>query len=172
MDFETLAQLSGNATHRVVYQVEYAKDDSDKWEFVPVSQHSVTLGLWIGQNRAACEAAESQARASLEKIQSEHRFTRIVTYSAHVMEERECAPVKIYVDEFEPGKALVTLPNGGARIGRQGSTFWVDCTEWDESDVSPLPRKGGFPSQVEAATWMAREMGHKGLLDIREEKEF
>ncbi|MGI5196918.1 hypothetical protein ACQEVY_25325 [Streptomyces sp. CA-288835] len=172
MEFETLAQLSGNTTHRVVYQVEYAKEDTDKWEFVPVSQHSATLGIWIGQNRAACEAAESQARASLETIQYEHRHTRIIQFSASVLEERECAPIKIYVDEFEPGKALVTLPNGGARIGQQGSTFWIDCTEWDESEAHPLPHKGGFASQKDAATWMARAMGHKGLLNIEEAKEF
>ncbi|MFD7605134.1 hypothetical protein ACFWAN_32425 [Streptomyces mirabilis] len=172
MEFETLAQLSGGAGHRVVYQVEYARDDTDRWEFVPVSQHSAVLGIWPNENKAKCEAAEAQARASLEKVQYEHRFTRIVHFSAYVEEERECVPVKIYVDEFEPGKALVTLPNGGARIGRQGATYWIDCTEWDESETLPLPQKGGFALQKDAAIWMAREMGHKGLLKIVEEKEF
>ncbi|MGW1673307.1 hypothetical protein [Streptomyces sp. NPDC002324] len=172
MEFETLQQLIGLSSHRVVFLVQYAKEDTDKWEFVTVSEHPAEFGMWLSENKARYEAAEAQARASLAKIEGEHRNTRIVEFSARVVEERDCAPIRIHVDEFEPGKALVTLPNGGARIGKQGSTFWIDCTEWDEAETLPLPVRGGFASQKDAATWLAREMGHKGLLDIREEKEF
>ena len=78
----------------------------------------------------------------------------------------------IYVDRFERGKALVTLPNGGARIGREEDGYWIDCTEWDGGNVYPLPRRGGFHSYEAAAKWIARTMGHTGPLDIRIEKEF
>lgn len=81
-------------------------------------------------------------------------------------------PTVIRVDRFERGKALVTLPNGGARIGREKGAYWIDCTEWDGSNVFPLPYKNGFASYKAAATWMARTMGHTGPLEIREEKEF
>lgn len=77
----------------------------------------------------------------------------------------------IHVDVFERGKALVTLPNGGARIGREDGAYWVDCTEWDGSDVFPLPYRDGFDSYKAAATWIARTMGHTGPLDIRVERD-
>ncbi|WAB08855.1 hypothetical protein SEA_SUCCESS_76 [Streptomyces phage Success] len=81
-------------------------------------------------------------------------------------------PTVIHVDRFERGKALVTLPNGGARIGREDGAYWIDCTEWEGSNVHPLPYKSGFASYKAAAKWMARTMGHTGPLDIQEDKEF
>ncbi|WP_416972524.1 hypothetical protein [Streptomyces sp. 4F14] len=156
MEFETLAQLIGLADDRVVYQVEYAREDTIKWEFVPVSQHPT----------------EEQARAALEEIQYEHPFTRIVQFSARVVDERECIPVTVHVDQIEPGGALVTFPNGTARVGRVGSDcYWIECLTWDEAEGAPLPKKGAFVSREGAIQWVAKAMGHEGVLKITEEGE-
>jgi hypothetical protein len=71
---------------------------------------------------------------------------------------------RVYVDVVERGKALVTLPNGGARIGREGGRYWVDVSEWDEHEE--LPYKSGLASCKAAAKWVARAMGHTGELAI------
>ncbi|MCY0941924.1 hypothetical protein [Streptomyces antarcticus] len=65
--------------------------------------------------------------------------------------------------------AIVILPNGQARIGRQDGRYYVDTTEWDghENDREPWPCKYELKSYADAATWLARELGHDGALDVR-----
>lgn len=156
VEFETLAQLIGLADDRIVYQVEYAREDTVRWEFMPASQHPT----------------EGQARAALEKIQYEHPFTRIVQFSARVVDERECIPVAVYVDRIESGGDLVTFPNGTARVGKVGGEcYWVECLTWDEGEGAPLPKRGGFVSREGAIQWAAKAMGHRGVLNITEERE-
>jgi len=70
----------------------------------------------------------------------------------------------VYVDVVERGKALVTLPNGGARIGREDGRYWVDVSEWVGHEE--LPYKAGLASYKAAAKWVARRMGHAGELAI------
>lgn len=74
----------------------------------------------------------------------------------------------VYVDVVEPGRAIVILPNGQARIGREDGRYFVDTTEWDgHEEVWPLPCKYGLPSYREAAKWIARALGNEGALDLR-----
>ncbi|WP_158721123.1 hypothetical protein [Streptomyces sp. NRRL S-241] len=75
----------------------------------------------------------------------------------------------VTVDVVEPGKAIVILPNGQARIGRQDGRYYVDTTEWDghEEDREPWPFRYGLSSYREAATWIARALGHEGPLYVR-----
>lgn len=82
-------------------------------------------------------------------------------------------PTVVCVDVVEPGKAIVILPNGQARIGRQDGRYYVDTTEWDghECDPGSWPYRDEFPSYERAATWFARALGHTGALDIQKRTE-
>lgn len=78
------------------------------------------------------------------------------------------SPTVVYVDVVERGKAIVVLPNGQARIGREDGRYFVDATEWDgHEEVFPLPCEYGLSSYESAATWIARALGHAGKLDIQ-----
>jgi hypothetical protein len=80
----------------------------------------------------------------------------------------------VLVDVVERGRALVMLPNGQAFIGRMDGRYYADVSEWDghENHRHPYPYREGLTSYRAAATWLARQLGHRGKLEIRIEKEY
>ncbi|MFI2616620.1 hypothetical protein [Streptomyces sp. NPDC018584] len=83
----------------------------------------------------------------------------------------EQQPVVVRVDITEPGKAIVTLPAGGARIGSENGKYWADI--YEDSDVEEAAGQygDGFASYRAAGQWVARRHGYDGPLDIRVEKD-
>ncbi len=79
--------------------------------------------------------------------------------------------VVVRVDIVEPGKALVTVPTGGARIGREDGKYWADI--YEDSDVKEAAGqyKEGFASYKAAGRWVARQHGYDGPLDIQVERD-
>lgn len=84
---------------------------------------------------------------------------------------REQQPVVVRVDIVERGRAVVTLPAGGARIGRENGKYWADIYEDSDVEAAAGQYKEGFASYRAAGQWVARQHGYDGPLDIRVERD-
>ncbi|KUL44785.1 hypothetical protein ADL22_12645 [Streptomyces sp. NRRL F-4489] len=80
-------------------------------------------------------------------------------------------PVVVSVDIVEPGVALVTLPNGGARLGRSDGKYWADIYEDSDVEAAAGQYKEGFATYDAAARWVARTHGYDGPLDIQKKRD-
>ncbi|MEU6704705.1 hypothetical protein [Streptomyces wuyuanensis] len=75
------------------------------------------------------------------------------------------------MDITEPGRARLTVDNGNAFIAREDGRYYAEIAEDADVPEAAGQSRSGLSSYRAAATWVARQLGHKGKLDIRVERD-